>query len=245
MVQRIDRDLTEVMGEEPVPPTSHDEVGAYCPRQVCQRKVVVVGLGLEQRQIVPRKIRHREVALKGDDRRRVDRRRGRLIGVAIDHEPRLRHPFTGSQRRLSAGVSPSRLGARIGGAILVYLAEKTGSPLWPADPQRRSQVLQWLMFQMAGVGPMQGQAHVFVRYAPERIEYAVKRYTDEVKRLYTILDRRLEGRDYLCDEYSVADIATWPWVRIHFWVDVSIDDLPNLQRWYADVSGRPSAKAGY
>ncbi len=130
------------------------------------------------------------------------------------------------------------------GAILAYLAEKTGSPLWPADPKRRSQVLQWLMFQMAGVGPMQGQAHVFVRYAPERIEYAIKRYTDEVKRLYTILDRRLEGRDYLCDEYSIADIATWPWVRIHFWADVSIDDLSNLQRWRDRIRERPAVERG-
>jgi glutathione S-transferase len=130
------------------------------------------------------------------------------------------------------------------GAILIYLAEKTGSPLLPADPKKRSQVLQWLMFQMAGIGPMQGQAHVFVRYAPERIEYAIKRYTEEVKRLYTILDHRLEGRDYLCDEYSIADIAAWPWVRIHFWADVSIDDLPNLQRWRDRIRERPAVDRG-
>ena len=130
------------------------------------------------------------------------------------------------------------------GAILVYLAEKTGSPLLPSEPKKRSEVLQWLMFQMAGVGPMQGQAHVFVRYAPERIEYAITRYTEDVKRLYTILDKRLEGRDYLCDEYSIADIATWPWVRIHFWADVSIDDLPNLQRWRDRIRERPAVDRG-
>ncbi|MGH7894925.1 MAG: glutathione S-transferase family protein [Candidatus Binatia bacterium] len=130
------------------------------------------------------------------------------------------------------------------GAILVYLAEKTGSPLLPADPKQRSRVLQWLMFQMAGVGPMQGQAHVFVRYAPERIEYAIKRYTDEVKRLYTILDKQLASRDYLCDEYSITDIATWPWVRIHFWADVTIDDLPNLQRWRDRIRERPAVERG-
>jgi len=130
------------------------------------------------------------------------------------------------------------------GAILIYLAEKTKSPLLPSEPNKRSQVLQWLMFQMAGVGPMQGQAHVFVRYAPERIEYAITRYTEEVKRLYTILDRRLDGRDYLCDEYSIADIATWPWVRIHFWADVSIDDLPNLQRWRDRIRERPAVERG-
>jgi glutathione S-transferase len=130
------------------------------------------------------------------------------------------------------------------GAILIYLAEKTKSPLLPADPKKRSQVLQWLMFQMAGVGPMQGQAHVFVRYAPERIPYAITRYTEEVKRLYTILDRRLADRDYLCDDYSIADIATWPWVRIHFWADVSIDDLPNLQRWRDRIRERPAVERG-
>ncbi|HXJ36248.1 MAG TPA: glutathione S-transferase N-terminal domain-containing protein [Candidatus Eisenbacteria bacterium] len=130
------------------------------------------------------------------------------------------------------------------GAILIYLAEKTGSALLPKDPKQRSRVLQWLMFQMSGVGPMQGQAHVFVRYAPERIEYAIKRYTDEVKRLYTILDKQLRGRDYLCDEYSIADIATWPWVRIHFWADVSIDDLPDLQRWRDRIRERPAVERG-
>jgi GSH-dependent disulfide-bond oxidoreductase len=130
------------------------------------------------------------------------------------------------------------------GAILIYLADKTKSALLPTDPKKRSQVLQWLMFQMAGVGPMQGQAHVFVRYAPERIPYAITRYTEEVKRLYTILDHRLAGRDYLCDEYSIADIATWPWVRIHFWADVSIDDLPNLQRWRDRIRERPAVERG-
>jgi len=130
------------------------------------------------------------------------------------------------------------------GAILIYLAEKTGSPLLPTDPKKRSQVIQWLMFQMGGVGPMQGQAHVFVRYAPEPIPYAITRYTEEVKRLYTILDHQLEGRDYLCDEYSIADIATWPWVRIHFWADVSIDDLPNLQRWRDRIRERPAVGRG-
>jgi GST-like protein len=130
------------------------------------------------------------------------------------------------------------------GAILIYLAEKTGSALLPSDPKQRSRVLQWLMFQMAGVGPMQGQAHVFVRYAPERIPYAIARYTEEVKRLYTILDKQLQGRDYLCDEYSIADVATWPWVRIHFWADVSIDDLPNLQRWRDRIRERPAVARG-
>ena len=130
------------------------------------------------------------------------------------------------------------------GAILIYLAEKAASPLLPSDPNRRSLVLQWLMFQMAGVGPMQGQAHVFVRYAPEQIPYAIKRYQDEVARLYRVLDTRLRDHEYLAGDYSIADIATWPWVRIHFWADVPIDDLPHLTRWKETIRARPAVDRG-
>ena len=130
------------------------------------------------------------------------------------------------------------------GAILIYLAEKTGSPLLPSDSKKRSLVLQWLMFQMGGVGPMQGQAHVFVRYAPEQIPYAIARYKEEVERLYRVLDTRLQDHEYLAGDYSIADIATWPWVRIHFWADVSIDDLPNLQRWRDRIRERPAVERG-
>ena len=129
------------------------------------------------------------------------------------------------------------------GAILIYLAEKTGR-LLPADRQGRSEVLQWLMFQMGGIGPMQGQANVFFRYAPERIEYAVQRYQGETHRLYSVLDRRLAGREFLAGDYSIADIATWPWVRIHAWAGVEIDDLPHLGRWCETVAARPACERG-
>jgi glutathione S-transferase len=129
------------------------------------------------------------------------------------------------------------------GAILVYLAEKTGK-LLPADRKGRSRAIQWLMFQMAGVGPMQGQANVFFRYAPERIEYAIQRYQNETKRLYTVLDRQLADHEYLARDYSIADVATWPWVSIHGWAGVAIDDLPHLQRWIALVGERPAVQRG-
>ena len=129
------------------------------------------------------------------------------------------------------------------GAILLYLAEKTGRFL-PADPKGRSLVVQWLMFQMSGVGPMQGQANVFFRYAPEKIEYAIQRYQNETKRLYGVLDRRLSEHEYLAGDYSIADMATWPWVSIHSWAGVEIDDLPNLGRWLERVGERPAVKRG-
>jgi glutathione S-transferase len=129
------------------------------------------------------------------------------------------------------------------GAILVYLAEKTGK-LLPAEPKARSLVMQWLMFQMGGVGPMQGQAHVFFRYAPEKIQFAIDRYQNETKRLYTVLDGQLASHEYLAGDYSIADIATWPWVVIHGWAGVEVDDLPNLQRWLEAVGKRPAVQAG-
>ena len=129
------------------------------------------------------------------------------------------------------------------GAILVYLAEKTGK-LLPKPARERSVVLQWLMFQMAGVGPMQGQSNVFFRYAPEKIEYAIRRYQNETKRLYTVLDKRLADVEYLAGDYSIADIATWPWVILHGWAGVEIDDLPNLRSWIERVGERPAVQAG-
>ncbi len=129
------------------------------------------------------------------------------------------------------------------GAILIYLAEKTGR-LLPAAVKPRSVAIQWLMFQMGGIGPMQGQANVFFRYAPEKIPYAIDRYQHETKRLYEILDRRLADHEYLAGEYSIADIATWPWVRIHAWAGVEVDDLPHLQRWIEALAQRPACIKG-
>lgn len=129
------------------------------------------------------------------------------------------------------------------GAILIYLAEKTGRFL-PVERKARSVTLQWLMFQMGGVGPMQGQANVFYRYAPEKIEYAIQRYQNETRRLYEVLDRRLAECEYLAGEYSIADMATWPWVSIHDWAGVSTDGLPSLERWLAAVGDRPAVQRG-
>jgi len=129
------------------------------------------------------------------------------------------------------------------GAIMIYLAEKTGK-LMPTDVKGRSQVIQWLMFQMGGVGPMQGQANVFFRYFPEKIQAAIDRYQNETKRLYTVLESQLERNEYLAGDYSIADIANWCWVRIHEWSGVKIDDLPNLQRWLDKIADRPAVKIG-
>ncbi|MFN7146359.1 MAG: glutathione S-transferase family protein [Myxococcota bacterium] len=129
------------------------------------------------------------------------------------------------------------------GAILIYLAEKAGK-LLPVDPRARSVAIQWLMFQMGGVGPMMGQANVFVRYAPEQIPYAIDRYKRESRRLFEVLERRLGEAEYLAGEYSIADIATWPWVQGHAWPGVSIDGLPNLQRWLEAVGNRPAVVTG-
>ncbi|WP_119156059.1 glutathione S-transferase family protein [Caldimonas tepidiphila] len=129
------------------------------------------------------------------------------------------------------------------GAILLYLAEKTGR-LLPADAKGRSQVVQWLMFQMGGVGPMMGQANVFHRYLPERIQTAIDRYQGETRRLLRVLDTRLQQHEYLAGEYSIADIANWAWVRTHRWSGVEIDDLPHLQRWLAAIRARPAVQKG-
>ncbi|HMN75011.1 MAG TPA: glutathione S-transferase N-terminal domain-containing protein [Burkholderiaceae bacterium] len=129
------------------------------------------------------------------------------------------------------------------GAILVYLAEKTGR-LMPADAKGRSRVLQWLMFQMGGIGPMMGQANVFFRYFPEKIQPAIDRYQGECRRLFEVLDTRLAANEYLADDYSIADIANWAWVRTHRWSGVEVDGLPHLQRWLDAIRARPAVQAG-
>ncbi|WP_375738487.1 glutathione S-transferase family protein [Pseudomonas boanensis] len=129
------------------------------------------------------------------------------------------------------------------GAILIYLAEKTGQ-LMPTDVKGRSRVIQWLMFQMGGIGPMQGQANAFFRYFPEKIQPAIDRYQHETRRLYEVLDGRLGEAEFLAGDYSIADIATFPWVRIHDWAGVSIDGLAHLQRWLAAIEARPAVQRG-
>ena len=129
------------------------------------------------------------------------------------------------------------------GAILIYLAEKTGR-LLPKDAKGRSLVMQWLMFQMGGVGPMQGQANVFFRYFPEKLQGPIDRYQHETRRLYEVLDTRLGQAEYLAGDYSIADIATYPWVRIHDWAGVSVDGLTHLQRWIDALGERPAVQRG-
>jgi GSH-dependent disulfide-bond oxidoreductase len=129
------------------------------------------------------------------------------------------------------------------GAILLYLAEKTGR-LMPSDPKGRSEVVQWLMFQMAGLGPNQGQAHAFVHYLPKHLPAAISRFRTECRRLYEVLDRRLTGRDYLCRDFSIADIATWPWVRLYKWPGIDVSGLDNLMRWNATMAARPACARG-
>ena len=130
------------------------------------------------------------------------------------------------------------------GAIMLYLAEKTGR-LMPKDGKGRSRVIQWLMFQMSGVGPMMGQANVFLRYAPDRIPYAIDRFQREVRRLFEVLERQLSVSQYVAgSEYSIADIAHWSWVHGHEWCGVGIDGLPNLKRWLDLVGARPAVKRG-
>jgi len=126
---------------------------------------------------------------------------------------------------------------------MIYLAEKAGR-LLPADVKGRSRVIQWLMFQMGGVGPMQGQANVFYRYFPERLQPAIDRYQGEVKRLYGVLDRRLADNEWLAGEFSIADIANWCWCRIHNWAGLTVDDLPHLRRWMAAFESRPACARG-
>ena len=129
------------------------------------------------------------------------------------------------------------------GAILIYLAEKYGR-FMPSDKNGRSLVIQWVMFQMSGLGPMQGQANVFLRYFPEKLPSVIERYQKETKRLYEVVERRLCDRDYLCDEYSIADIASWSWVNFHEWAGLSLDELPRMKDWFERIGKRPAVDRG-
>jgi GST-like protein len=130
------------------------------------------------------------------------------------------------------------------GAILLYLSEKVGGAFMPADPRRRSLAQQWLMWQMSGLGPMHGQAHHFIRYAPEGQDYGVARYSSEARRLLAVLDRRLTVAEHLAEEYSVADMAAWPWVRATRAIAMDLAPYPNITRWFAAVGERPAVVRG-
>ncbi len=130
------------------------------------------------------------------------------------------------------------------GAILMYLAEKTGQ-FWPQDFETKWRVVEWLMWQMGGVGPMIGQAHHFVQFNKGKSPYAEERYVNESKRLYGVLDRRLADHEYMAGDYSIADMATWPWMSRFEWHGVDMNDFPNVRRWYTSIAARPAVERGY
>lgn len=130
------------------------------------------------------------------------------------------------------------------GAILLYLAEKTGM-LWPQDFPAKWRVVEWLMWQMGGPGPMLGQVHHFVKYNKGKAPYAEERYLKEAQRLYGVLNRRLEDRAFVADEYSIADIAIWPWISRFEWQTIDLNQYPNVKRWYLEIAKRPAVQKGY
>lgn len=129
------------------------------------------------------------------------------------------------------------------GAILIYLAEKTGQFL-PTEQKNRFQVIEWLMFQMAGIGPMFGQLNHFKRFAPEKIPYAIERYEKETLRLYGVLDQQLSDKEFICGDYSIADIATYPWVAVYELQGLTLDNHPHLKRWFETIQQRPAVQRG-
>jgi GST-like protein len=141
------------------------------------------------------------------------------------------------------GPDGSPLGMMESGAILIYLAEKTGR-LLPGSGRARCATLEWLMFQMGGIGPMFGQVHHFLRAAKEPVPYAIERYTKETRRLYGVLNARLEHQEYLADGYSIADIASYPWVARHEWHKTDLNDFPHVKRWFDAISARTAVQRG-
>ncbi|MEM6635571.1 MAG: glutathione S-transferase N-terminal domain-containing protein [Pseudomonadota bacterium] len=130
------------------------------------------------------------------------------------------------------------------GAIMLYLAEKHGKFL-PTSPQEKARVTEWLMWQMGGLGPIAGQAHHYMHFNPGKSAYAEERLGAEIDRLYGVLDRRLEGQDFICGTYSIADMSCWPWVSRHEWHRVDLADFPNIRAWYRRLFERPAVQAGY
>ena len=131
------------------------------------------------------------------------------------------------------------------GAILIFLADKTGKFLW-THREKRARTIEWLMYQMGNIGPMLGQAHHFVKFNPDVSEYATERYRNEAIRLYSVLDKRLQESPYLAgSEYSIADIATWPWISRFEWQEIDLAKFPNVCRWYEEIAKRPAVQRGY
>lgn len=130
------------------------------------------------------------------------------------------------------------------GAILIYLAEKTGQ-LFSQKPRQRIEIIQWLMFQMASIGPMLGQLHHFLHYAAEKIPYSIERYTNEARRLYHVMDEHLEKASFFAGDYSIADIAIFPWVHLHERQRINLEEYPHLERWHQHILARPAVKKGF
>ena len=130
------------------------------------------------------------------------------------------------------------------GAILIYLADKTGKFL-AKQGEQRYRAIEWLMWQMGGIGPMLGQAHHFLKFNVGKAPYAEERYAKEAQRLYGVLDRRLAGRDYVAGDYSIADMAIWPWISRWQWQAIDMDKFPNVKRWYTAIASRPAVQKGY
>ena len=170
------------------------------------------------------------------------------IGKGQQHEPRFLK--ISPNNRIPAivdsdGPDGQPIAVFESGAILIYLAEKTSSPLLPTDPRKRTATLEWLMWQMGGVGPMFGQAHHFLFKPKEDVPYGKKRYHDEARRLYKVMNTRLGKTKYLAgDDYTIADIATYPWVQRHNRHQVALADYPNVKRWYDELSRRPAVETG-
>jgi len=155
--------------------------------------------------------------------------------------PNNRIPAIVDQKPADGGVPISVFES---GAILLYLAEKTGK-LIPQDLRSRTQVLEWLFWQMAGLGPMAGQNHHFSAYAPEKIEYAINRYVNETGRLYAVLNKQLANREFIAGDYSIADIAAYPWIVAHEIQSQNLEDFPNLKRWFETIKARPATIRAY
>jgi len=130
------------------------------------------------------------------------------------------------------------------GAIMMYLADKYGKFL-AKDGEQRNRTIEWLMWQMGGLGPMLGQVHHFVHFNPGKADYAEERFASEARRLYGVLETRLEGRDFIVDEYSIADMACWPWISRYEWQQIDLADFPNVRAWYQRILARPAVQAGY
>ncbi|MCP4010777.1 MAG: glutathione S-transferase [Proteobacteria bacterium] len=168
-----------------------------------------------------------------------------LVDISDDHQFREEFLKISPNNKIPAIVDHENgISLMESGAILLYLAEKTGQ-LMPKDETGRWQVIQWLMFQMGGLGPMLGQVHHFLRFNPGISEYAEQRYRNEALRMLGVMDRQLGKHDYLAGEYSIADIAAWPWVSRFEWQQIDLNDFPNVKRWYLDIAARPAVQRGY